>query len=736
MSNYTVFLLKKYLPEFRFRNAHMNKQFVLNLLVLFIALASGPAAKSSTYESVTLQLKWEHQFQFAGFYAAIAQGYYEEEGLAVELKAGSPGLDPITEVLDGRADFGISSSDLLLRFHQGDPVVAMAVIFQHSPLILVAKTDKATQTLHDLDGKRVAIEEGSAELYAYLKREGIQTAQFNVVKHDYNLDGLIDGTLAAQSVYSTTETYELDQQGINYQVYSPRSAGIDFYGDTLFTTREMLTRHIKKAEAFRRASLRGWLYAMNHSDEIIELILTHYSTSRSRAALKNEADVMQHLMRTDLIEPGHMITGRWKHMAEVYAEIGMLPNNLSLDGFLYYPQKKEVALQQIYKWLILASLISTILAIGISFTLHYNQRLRKSEQKARSLFDNAPLAFMVIDSSGNIKDWNRAATEIFGWSKEEIINRNVFDTIINIEGYSSVKAILDRTFNERNNLTFVNKNNTKSGQEIICEWINTPYFYNDKENESQILSIGSNITERVAIHKSLKKAKNEAQEALDEHKQLLAMLSHEIRSPLAAIASANAVLKATISQGNLKETYSMNKRINSAIQRLRQFLDNLMTDDRLTISNFTNSREQIDLKAVLHKSVHALQDFYPTRNINVSCSLPNHIMGPAPMLLDIVIKNLLENALKYSPENTDVSVSAVSDADHGMLIEVHNFGLPIPEDLHKAIFRKYYRTDHAEHIVGTGVGLFLVKRIVDNNQGSINIESTTHEGTRFRVTFP
>ena len=88
---------------------------------------------------VRLQLKWRHQFQFAGFYTALEKGYYREAGFDVTIIPATPGTDPVDTVLKGGADFGVASSELVLRYAKGDPVVVLASIFQHSPLALFVR---------------------------------------------------------------------------------------------------------------------------------------------------------------------------------------------------------------------------------------------------------------------------------------------------------------------------------------------------------------------------------------------------------------------------------------------------------------------------------------------------------------------------------------------------------------------------------------------------------------------
>jgi len=122
------------------------------------------ASPSHAADAVTLQLKWTHAFQFAGYYAAIEQGYYKDAGLDVTLLEATPGVDPVQQVLKGNAQFGVGTSSLLLSRQEGAPVVVLGVIFQHSPLVLVARQTQPVQSVHDLQGKRVMIEPHSDEL--------------------------------------------------------------------------------------------------------------------------------------------------------------------------------------------------------------------------------------------------------------------------------------------------------------------------------------------------------------------------------------------------------------------------------------------------------------------------------------------------------------------------------------------------------------------------------------------
>ncbi|HEX4328307.1 MAG TPA: ABC transporter substrate-binding protein, partial [Burkholderiales bacterium] len=98
------------------------------LLLLGLALPAVAADSKAQLSVVTLQLNWKHQFQFAGYYAAIEKGYYRDAGFDVLLKEYQDGVDPVDAVLKGNADYGIGASELVLRYAKGAPIVAVAAI--------------------------------------------------------------------------------------------------------------------------------------------------------------------------------------------------------------------------------------------------------------------------------------------------------------------------------------------------------------------------------------------------------------------------------------------------------------------------------------------------------------------------------------------------------------------------------------------------------------------------------
>jgi diguanylate cyclase (GGDEF)-like protein len=366
------------------------------MLMLCLVSSAATAARTTPLQVIDFQLRWKHQFQFAGYYAAIAQGYYREEGLEVRLHEGAPGKTPVEEVLAGRAQYAESNSELLYERLNGKPLVALAAIFQHSPSVLLARADAGIRNVHDLLGKRVMLmnAQTDADFLTMFRREGMDTRHIQLQPSSYAIEDLASGKVDAFNSYLTNEPFFLQQQGIDYVVISPSTYGIDFYSDILFTSETELEQHPERVEAFRRATLRGWHYAMEHPDEIIELLLKQYQVPKSRAHLQFEAQVMRSLILPDLVEIGHMNPGRWQRMAEVFLEQNMVPSTAGLEGFSYDPDPPQQVkrLQRIIVIISLGgslALAVTLALLAIQRRLRREIRLRKqAEAEVRTLAFN------------------------------------------------------------------------------------------------------------------------------------------------------------------------------------------------------------------------------------------------------------------------------------------------------------------------------------------------------------
>jgi diguanylate cyclase (GGDEF)-like protein/PAS domain S-box-containing protein len=454
-------------------------------------------------EPVTLQLKWKHQFQFAGYYAAKEKGFYKEAGLDVTILEASRGVDPIKEITSGHAQFGVGTSELILNRYRGDDVIVLGVIFQHSPLNLVTLAESGIDNIHKLVGRKLMIEPSSAELFAYLLQEGFTQKAFILQHHSLDLNDLLSGKTDAMSVYVTDELYLLKKLGRAYNLFSPLASSIDFYGDNFFTLASELQEHPQRVKAFREATLRGWHYAMQNPDEIAQLIYDRYSQRHTIEHLQYEAAAMHDLMQPELIEPGYMNTGRWQHIAKTYRQLGLLPENFDVEAMLYFPNS-EFDLKKLKTMLYYTAAGLAVLSMLFMVLFRFYRTAHINQARLKTMFDYAPLSLIVLDDQNRIQGWNAEAEKTFLWRAEDILGENI-STIIPPEKQPKVEKTLAAVHKKHTIVRAENTNLKQDGSEILCEWLNAPF--KDKHDQSSfIICMARDITEQKRLEQQLEQA--------------------------------------------------------------------------------------------------------------------------------------------------------------------------------------------------------------------------------------
>jgi len=371
-------------------------------IIIILAIMSSAIYANEKLEKVRLQLKWYHSFQFAGYYAAVEKGYYKDAGLDVELIEGGSALNYSDILLSETADYAIGMPNMLLDFFNGKPIVVLAAIFQHSPLILMTRVDSNLSTPQDLINKSISMSiNNNPSMIAMFLKEGIPLDQINIdgINWDYTL--LENKKLDAMVAYITDEPFAFQEKGIQVNIIKPQNYGVDFYGDCLFTTQQNINDNPEQVVAFRKASLKGWKYAMSNSDELISIIKNKYKTKKSIPLLKFEASEMQKLIMPKFIEIGLMNPGRWKHIAEVYKEVGMLKGDYSLDGFIYNPEKKMS--EEHKQLLIIISVICAVVFVISIILVIYNKKLKNIQYSLEKQIKYANKMALQAEESSKIK---------------------------------------------------------------------------------------------------------------------------------------------------------------------------------------------------------------------------------------------------------------------------------------------------------------------------------------------
>ncbi|KZZ46888.1 hypothetical protein A3759_05965 [Thalassolituus sp. HI0120] len=351
-----------------------------------LLLLSYFSATASAQQSVVLQLKWKHNFQFAGFYAAQTQGYFADEGLNVDIREANPAKSPLQSVIDGEAQFGVSDSSLVLARLQGKKPVVIAAVFQSSPLVLATLKSRELVSPLDLKNKRVMYvkDADDAALQAMFAEFSITPDDITHVPHSFNNQDLSNGHVDAISIYSTSQPFDFADAGIDINLIAPSSYGIDLYGDLIFVEESYFRANSQQVLAFRRATLKGWQYALNNPQEMAVWIHNNLTPDTSIESLLYEAQMTEKMIRADAIELGYFSQNRLLRIAEVYKKTGKAPEASTLQGIHYLDHINQPIISD--EWLRAGSAALLIISLFSSFHYFNNRRLRaRVKEKTQEL---------------------------------------------------------------------------------------------------------------------------------------------------------------------------------------------------------------------------------------------------------------------------------------------------------------------------------------------------------------
>jgi PAS domain S-box-containing protein len=244
------------------------------------------------------------------------------------------------------------------------------------------------------------------------------------------------------------------------------------------------------------------------------------------------------------------------------------------------------------------------------------------------------------------------------------------------------------------------------------------------------------ITERKQAELQLNQAKDVAEQTAARQRQFIAMLSHEVRTPLAVIDTAAQVLMLRLKAE--EDKHPLVNRIRRGSARLAYFFDNCLTADRIDSPNFTVQPLPMDIGQLLTWVTESATLLSPEHHIEIDIEHGLPALQGDQVLLRIMLMNLLSNALKYSPADTPVLVRVWRKTDEARLccFAVEDQGPGIPADEIDHIFQKYQRGRSAEGKPGAGLGLSVVNRIAKLHCGTVKVTSQCGQGTQFTVEIP
>jgi PAS domain S-box-containing protein len=344
-----------------------------------------------------------------------------------------------------------------------------------------------------------------------------------------------------------------------------------------------------------------------------------------------------------------------------------------------------------------------------------NARLYREAQEAearyRSLFQSTADAILVADGEGRYVDANPAASELLGYTREELLQMRVADIVSAGPEWAEMEyERLRRVGHWRGELEV----RRKDGSSVAVEaWATTARLPTGPVHLSALRDIsGRRAVERL-------------------QQEFIAMVTHDLRNPLAALAGYAQLLR----RQEAYDERAVDAIINQS-RRLDRLIGDLLEMSRLETRQLELRRARIDLVALVRAAVEQVQALGPSHAIRVRA--PG---GPLegwwdPDRLEQVLQNLLTNAVKYSPDGGEILVQ-VFDLGREARVAVGDQGPGIPAEVLPRLFERFYRAENeAGAQEGLGLGLYITRALVEAHGGSIGVESELGRGSVFTFTLP
>lgn len=731
---------------------------LLALLVVVAAFPAIPALADQPLESVDLQLKWKHAFQFAGYYAAVEKGYYRNAGLDVRIHEHQGVRSPVDTLLAGDVSFAVTDSSVLIHRSRGQPIVVLATIFQHSPYAFLVRADSGIRRVEDFRGRRVMLLDRDlqdAALIATLHRAGLKSGDFQRQHTSFDAMSLVRDETDVFNAYVTDQGFTLQQAGIEGRYLLPSQYGIDFYGDILVTTEDEILHHGPRVEAFLKASLQGWEYALSHPQELINLILERYNTQNlSREHLEYEASASRELIQPLLVNIGYTNPGRWEHIRDIFAEIGLIPKHAEIDGLLYKPPRQPPAWAvwiAVHWQSVLLSLILVLVLVLLIALLQMRRQIRlrtaelaASEQHWRALVETAPACVITLDPDGHLATINAAGVAMLGADSAEQLRDRKFEQWID-EPYRDAFNSLSRSVFSGHSGSLLFRATGPGGRVVLLETHAVP-FLDSSGDIPHLLGITQDLTEKKNTEREQKRLQRELNQ---KHKmealgQLCGGIAHDFNNILGVILGFSGLAATQARTEGYPTLVDHIDKIDAAGLRAKDLVAQLLTFSR----SDSGELEIVQMNQLLLEEIRLMKAIMPASMAitpileNVSAVRANRVqIRQLVMNLCINARDAMEGSGTLSIHLRTVHLlesecSACHASIPGPWVELSfgDSGPGIEAQSRERLFEPFFTTKGVGK--GTGMGLAVVHGILSRLQGHIIVENRVAGGASFRVLLP
>ena len=363
-------------------------------------------------------------------------------------------------------------------------------------------------------------------------------------------------------------------------------------------------------------------------------------------------------------------------------------------------------------------LVGSVIRVNLKRSLA--QAAYSARQEFDSLYEHSPMAYLTVDSRGDILRANPASAHLFKDTMSDIVRRNFYNFVVSESADNNDTIFRGKVLGGLTVTDLELPIRTVPGTE---RWVMVSVFTADNSDE-RLVSV-TDITDKRAVDT----AKSE----------FVALATHQLRTPIAAIRWNVDLLTRSMKESKTEKQDRYLVKVNRNVLRMLNLINDFLSVSQLEMGTYTAERETVDFAEYLKSILEEFEEKVTTKKLTINVELKPEAFKASidSRLFHIITSNLLSNAVKYTPANGVVTVKA--QAQDGILYySVSDTGIGIPEKEQKQLFTKFFRASNAKEKVseGTGLGLFVVKQSVEMLGGTLKLESTENQGTTFYVELP
>ncbi len=511
-----------------------------------------------------------------------------------------------------------------------------------------------------------------------------------------------------------------------YLKYDSVGKKVGFYSTTYdISERKQWEQKLEKSEETLRAFMEGSPNFFTILDSELNYLETNEKGLRVMGKTREEV-IGKNILE---INPTLKETGRY----EIYLEV-LRTGKPHFSEDIVPPYLEEVYPNVVRNLHLNVSIFKVgdglgVITSDITERAEAEQKLKESEQRLKKFMNSATDGFVLFDSKLNYLDVNTVTLQLVGMSREELLGKNILDTAQDLKGTKQYTDFLDVV---------------KTGIPYMTEDV----IFNRQDGtlssnlSVRIFKVGNNLGMIFSDVTERKEAERRVEELSIMKSEFLRRASHELKTPLISIKGFSDLIIALHEDQLDPSILSKLREINDGCERLQNIINNLLKTSRLESPDIFPSKEKEDLSFLIKFCVHELESLAERRNQSIELDIHSELYAIIEKEeIHDVLSNLLTNAIKYTLPRGKIEIKTELKED-SVVISVTDNGIGFTEDQKTKIFKQFGKIERYGQgldlgIDGTGLGLYISKKIVEAHGGEIWMESKGfNKGSTFFFSLP